>query len=959
MSDLHQFNPGRKSWKMYTKELTSISGDDLTIRPYAGEDLILEVSGNGNILFKEDGITYNLADLSNAASSNVNLTNYDDASFGNVDISGLLTIKEDTQIGNIMPGTATVENIRNFSRDFTDESVGSVITNNSYLFSNVAYSPVLELYVAFDPGNGYYCYSTDSVSWNIANNTVPSESNTTFSYIIWCGGNTNKFVSFFNHFSAKIGYSSNGKDWTTISFNYQIMALAFSPTTNIICLVGADNNNVTAETSDGNTLSFTKQSNIHGVSPNNDNKFWNVCWNSTINCFVGGNFNDGDSNNKTYWYSDPSGENWSSFTTVHNTSGNSETETGTICGLAHSPSLKRTVSVGNRIYYTISEEGYSSPADIIWKRTTNIINATSGWGFLYDVIWIEDIEYFVACGDNLILYSSDGINWDGSHNEISGSPSNYVLNTLNRQLTWNSKSGRLVIATEDTEFIQTHSNYLLSDTINYANIKIIGDLTLDYSGNLYVDGDASFNNNVIVSNNLYTKELTSISGGDLTIRPYSGEDLILEVSGNGNILFKEDGITYNLADLSNAASSNVNLTNYDDASFGNVDISGGIMITVNDVNSQNITLLELKTNTNTPRIKHDFWQNSSGYADYQIYPTSASTTDFKIGGYNSTFETIRLNALNGIEIYSNQSTNTYGNIKGNDASFGNVDISGNLDISNGVINFFASDQQLLGPDTGIIQKVQDLSNNLLTSNNDASLNNVDICGNLNIKSSLAIDNSFGVSGEVLTSQGNLAAPTWTAPTTGYGFNDVGNADTSLGIITVGNKQVLLNEASEIARAGIANGRSPIAAMSDIPVIPAIPSQAYHCVTIDQYYNQGGLRNMSGFSNRITPVNITSNQYQPFIIPQDGAGVYLIGYGVHIGTPRAFYVYMNCMINGSTGNQERMFLLQDNGYQYYNVPVSRTFVEYLSGGQYLEFHTQVQGSGGQCHYRGMAWITKIG
>ena len=57
MSDLHQFNPGRKSWKMYTKELTSISGDDLTITPYEGEDLILEVSGNGNILFKEDGIT--------------------------------------------------------------------------------------------------------------------------------------------------------------------------------------------------------------------------------------------------------------------------------------------------------------------------------------------------------------------------------------------------------------------------------------------------------------------------------------------------------------------------------------------------------------------------------------------------------------------------------------------------------------------------------------------------------------------------------------------------------------------------------------------------------------------------------------------------------------------------------------------------------------------------------------
>lgn len=100
MSDLHQFNPGRKSWKMYTKELTSISGDDLTITPYEGEHLILEVSGNGNILFKEYGITYNLANLSNNTSSNVNLTNYDDASFGNVDICGNLNINNGLAINN-------------------------------------------------------------------------------------------------------------------------------------------------------------------------------------------------------------------------------------------------------------------------------------------------------------------------------------------------------------------------------------------------------------------------------------------------------------------------------------------------------------------------------------------------------------------------------------------------------------------------------------------------------------------------------------------------------------------------------------------------------------------------------------------------------------------------------------------------------------------------------------------
>ena len=38
--------------------------------------------------------------------------------------------------------------------------------------------------------------------------------------------------------------------------------------------------------------------------------------------------------------------------------------------------------------------------------------------------------------------------------------------------------------------------------------------------------------------------------------------------------------------------------------------------------------------------------------------------------------------------------------------------------------------------------------------------NVDICGNLNIKNGLAIDNSFGVSGEILISQGINYPPIW-------------------------------------------------------------------------------------------------------------------------------------------------------------------------------------------------------
>lgn len=130
MSDLHQFNPGRKSWKMYSKELTSISGDDLTISPYDGQNLILEVSGNGNILFKEDGITYNLADLSNAvsSSSNVNLTNYDDASFGNVDISGIINFfATDEQL--LGPDTGIAQKVQDLSNSVGDLSNNLIISH--------------------------------------------------------------------------------------------------------------------------------------------------------------------------------------------------------------------------------------------------------------------------------------------------------------------------------------------------------------------------------------------------------------------------------------------------------------------------------------------------------------------------------------------------------------------------------------------------------------------------------------------------------------------------------------------------------------------------------------------------------------------------------------------------------------------------------------------------------------
>ena len=83
---IHQFNPGEKTWKIYAHNIIARDVDDL----------ILEVSGNKKIYFKEGNNTYSIADLSNIttsnSNSNSNLNNYSDVSFGTIELSGNLDI---------------------------------------------------------------------------------------------------------------------------------------------------------------------------------------------------------------------------------------------------------------------------------------------------------------------------------------------------------------------------------------------------------------------------------------------------------------------------------------------------------------------------------------------------------------------------------------------------------------------------------------------------------------------------------------------------------------------------------------------------------------------------------------------------------------------------------------------------------------------------------------------------
>ena len=94
----HNLNTPNKQWLMYLNTLSSISGDDLTIKPDTRRNLLLEVSGNNNIFIKKGTTSYNLTNLIRG-----------DASFSNVDVSQNLnplisTITQATGTG----GTVTI-----------------------------------------------------------------------------------------------------------------------------------------------------------------------------------------------------------------------------------------------------------------------------------------------------------------------------------------------------------------------------------------------------------------------------------------------------------------------------------------------------------------------------------------------------------------------------------------------------------------------------------------------------------------------------------------------------------------------------------------------------------------------------------------------------------------------------------------------------------------------------------
>ena len=115
----YSLNTPNKQWLMYLNTLSSISGDDLTIKPDNARNLLLEVSANNNIFMKKGTTSFNLT----------NLTNYltGDISFSNIDVSqNLNPLLSNSSLGlpNKMWGNAYIKDI-----SVTNMSISGTISN--------------------------------------------------------------------------------------------------------------------------------------------------------------------------------------------------------------------------------------------------------------------------------------------------------------------------------------------------------------------------------------------------------------------------------------------------------------------------------------------------------------------------------------------------------------------------------------------------------------------------------------------------------------------------------------------------------------------------------------------------------------------------------------------------------------------------------------------------------------
>ena len=127
--------------------------------------------------------------------------------------------------------------------------------------------------------------------------------------------------------------------------------------------------------------------------------------------------------------------------------------------------------------------------------------------------------------------------------------------------------------------------------------------------------------------------ITSGISNDLLIKSYEGQDIILEVSGNSEIIFKRGDISYNLDDLIGGGGSQSS----DYATYNILDITGKIIFTDNNNaeqnsgSSSNIILTSISGNI-IPAINNTFKLGDVSKNWSNAYITDLSVTNIDVSG---------------------------------------------------------------------------------------------------------------------------------------------------------------------------------------------------------------------------------------------------------------------------------------------------------------------------------------
>jgi hypothetical protein len=606
---LHNLNTPNKQWLMYLNTLSSISGDDLTIKPDTRRNLLLEVSGNNNIFIKKGDISYNLTNL---------ITSSTDASFSNVDIrvnlNPLQTNNSNLGLPSKVWGNAYIRDI-----SVTNMSISGNMTISGTISNVIQIIPRLANDISSSLGSTTNIWqrafirdlsninSINGITWPIIGPTGPTgpagPTGPTGAVIIgptgpmgttttatWRDISNLRLTTYHRIYQNISGDISGDISWSAVNGYYGLAKDAYpslNPLSNGNLAVSTWTGRTAPEANSWNSVCWSPQlrifvavasSGTNGrimISPNGINwtlilftqaNLWkSVCWSSELRMFVA--VANGGINNNRAMYS-YNGSNWTSVTV----------EACNWHSVCWSSELGIFVAVANT---TGSNRVMTSNNGINWSPELGV--ESSEW---YGVCWSPQLKLFVAVGTNRVMSSSNGKNW----NAIAAEQNNGWLNVC-----WSAELGLFVaVSWNGNNRVMTSSNGInwnlrnAAETNNWINVCWSPQLELF----------------VAISDNGVNKVMSSPDGINWTSRAsaeavdwygicWSPELGIFVSVGNGTIRIMTSS-------LKGRPPTSYNVF---DSSFNRIDENGRW-----DFSNINVTTLSVTgtfTNTSDDRLKHN------------------------------------------------------------------------------------------------------------------------------------------------------------------------------------------------------------------------------------------------------------------------------------------------------------------------------------------------------------------